>query len=170
MKTDECNNTIYRILHEAFLRNQVTFATGIPCGGQKVIIQNILADGRITHVACTKESEAIGLSAGAFLAGRQPLVYMQNSGLFGCSNDIASLLIPFRLSILMIVTWRGIPGEDAPQHLVTGSATIALLEALGVPYRILTIESAEHVVDDLMVQMRRDWLPGALLIRKGWER
>lgn len=170
MKTRECREGTYQVLHEAFLRNQVTFSSGIPCGGQKSIIQNVLADSRITHVACTRESEAIGLAAGAFLAGRQPLVYMQNSGFFGCSNDIASLLIPFRLHILMTVTWRGIPGEDAPQHRITGSATIALLEALGVPYITLSMEYADQAVDDLFVRMRRDGLPGVLLIRKGWDR
>lgn len=166
----EDRNMVYHVLHEAFLRNGVSFASGIPCGGQKVIIQNILTDSRITHVSCTRESEAIGLSAGAFLAGRQPLIYMQNSGLFGCSNDIASLLIPFRLPIFMTVTWRGVPGEDAPQHQVTGRATIALLEAIGIPYRVLTMDSAHSVIDDLFVQMKRDGLPGALLIKKGWDR
>lgn len=166
----ENHNAIYRVLHETFLRNNVSFASGIPCGGQKIIIQNILADSRITHVACTRESEAIGLSAGAFLAGRQPLVYMQNSGLFGCSNDIASLLVPFRLSIFMTVTWRGAPGEDAPQHQVTGKATIALLEAIGIPYRVLTMDSIHNVIDDLFVQMKRYGLPGALLIKKGWDK
>lgn len=170
MEAIERLNAVYRTLHDAFRRHQVRFASGIPCGGQKAIIQHILADGQITHVPCTKESEAIGLATGAFLAGWQPMVYMQNSGLFACSNDIASLLIPFRLPVLMTVTWRGIQGEDAPQHLVTGRATTTLLEAIGVPYRILTMAAVDTIVDDLFAQMKQDGLPGVLLIRKGWDR
>lgn len=48
---------------------------------------------------------------------------MQNSGLMNSLNDLSSLLITYKIPILFIVSWRGAPGEDAPQHLINGIAT-----------------------------------------------
>lgn len=144
------------------------FATGIPCGAQKLIISGIKSMPEIRHVPCTRESEAIGIACGAYLGGAQPLVYMQNSGFFAASNDIASLLLPYQIPILITVTWRGIPGEDAPQHLFTGSATTRLLDALGIEHRVLSPENAGTAVTDLREAMIRAAIPTVLLIKKRW--
>jgi len=74
-------------MHRLFLEAGVDFASGVPCGVLRHIIRNLVDDAGILHVAANRESEAIGLAAGAYLAGKTPVVYMQNSGLFSASND-----------------------------------------------------------------------------------
>ena len=74
-------------MHRLFLELGVDFASGVPCGVLRHIIRNLVDDAGILHVAANRESEAIGLAAGAYLAGKTPVVYMQNSGLFSASND-----------------------------------------------------------------------------------
>ena len=81
-------------MHRIFLELGVNFASGVPCGVLRHIIKNFNDEKTILHVPANRESEAVGLAAGAYLGGKTPVVYMQNSGLFAASNDIASLLIP----------------------------------------------------------------------------
>ena len=110
-------------LRRALIDIGVSFSTGIPCGILRRVIDVCINDSRIVHVGVNRESEAIGVAVGAYLARHKPLLYMQNSGLFAASNDISSLVIPYGIPLLMIVTLRGCGNEDAPQHLANGEAT-----------------------------------------------
>ena len=155
-------------LHRVIKKYGIDFATGVPCGAQKHIIHNLSHDPDILHVPATKEAEAIGIAAGSYLAGRRPIIYMQNSGLFDSSNDIASLLIPYKIPILLSVTWRGCPGEDAPQHFVTGKSMISLLDSMEVPYEILEKDVIDQIVSSLFESMEEKQIPAAMLIKRGW--
>jgi len=156
--------------HATLKRHGVDFATGVPCGVQKSIIYKLSHDPQICHIPATRESEAIGIAAGAYLAGKTSMVYMQNSGLFNCSNDIASLLIPYKIPILLSVSWRGCEGEDAPQHSITGKATPTLLESLGIPYYILEKNNIGNILASSFKTMEEREIPAAMLIRRGWSR
>jgi len=145
----------------------VDFATGVPCGVQKYIISNLSNDPNIIYTPATRESEAIGIAAGAALAGRKPVVYMQNSGLLNSINDVTSLLIAYRIPVLLSVSWRGAPGEDAPQHFVSGKATIKILDALGLPAQILTKENMKSVVSSSIKLMEEKQTPVVILIVRG---
>jgi len=148
-------------------RYGIDFATGVPCGVQRLVIYNLSHDPDVYHLSATRESEAIGIAAGAYLAGKKPVVYMQNSGLFDCSNDISSLLIQYRIPVLLSVSWRGCPGEDAPQHFVTGKATMPLLDSIGVPHQVVEKENIEEVVSNAFKSMEEKQIPATILIKRG---
>jgi phosphonopyruvate decarboxylase len=176
MKESLFNNTdvnadkYSKILVQLLKEEGYDFATGIPCGVQKHIIHNLKNDSNISHILSNSESESIGIATGAYLAGKKPVLYMQNSGLFASSNDIASLLIPYKIPALFIVTWRGALNEDAPQHKVTGLATIKLINSLGLNWILLnkrnikgTIEKAERILNE-------ESIPFIILIQRGWDK
>ena len=54
-----------------------------------------------------REDSALGLAAGAYLGGRQPVVFMQNSGLGVSMNALVSLHqiydIPALLAVLFLL-------------------------------------------------------------------
>jgi phosphonopyruvate decarboxylase len=54
--------------------------------------------------------------SGAYLGGKRPLVVMQNSGLGVSLNALGSLHILYELPVLLLVTWRGYQGKDAPEQ------------------------------------------------------
>ena len=158
-------------LQQALVEAGINFATGVPCGVLRSIIDFLVCDEHIQHVTVSRESEAIGVATGAYLAGRRPIIYMQNSGLFAASNDISSLLMPYRVPLLMVVTLRGSEGEDAPQHLVNGRATTPLLASFGIPYTVYDAELDIHtVVLDLFEQAADVQLPAILLLKRGWDK
>jgi phosphonopyruvate decarboxylase len=155
-------------LHHLFKKHGVNFATGVPCGVLRNIIDNLMIDSDILHVSVNRESEAVGVATGAYFSGKIPLVYMQNSGLFASSNDIASLLIPYKIPIFFVVTYRGCEGEDAVQHFTTGRATEKLLDSFGLAYQVYNGQDLEILINQMFSEMEKTSLPTILLLKRGW--
>lgn len=122
------------------------FFTGVPCS----LVEGVIAAlerqprGRRTpYIPAVREDVALGLAAGAWLGGRVPAVIMQNSGLGTSANALVSLSLLYRLPALLLMTWRGFEGKDAPEHIVMGEITRPLLDLMGVPHRVLARGSEE---------------------------
>ncbi|MEM5766079.1 MAG: sulfopyruvate decarboxylase subunit alpha [Candidatus Aenigmatarchaeota archaeon] len=146
----------------------INFASGVPCAVQKEIIKYLSNDPDIIHIPATREEEAIGITAGAYLGGKKPVFYMQNSGLGNSINAITSLLIAYKIPVLLLITWRGCPGEDAPQHLPMGEATPMILNSLKIPFQVITKENMEKVVSLSFEYMKKNSLPVAILFIRGF--
>jgi phosphonopyruvate decarboxylase len=103
------------------------FFTGVPDSGLKNFLEDVwrLPDDR--HVPATWEAEAVGIAAGAYLAGRKPCVYLQNAGLGHAVNPLASLCIPYGIEMTLVVGHR----HTLPQHWVMGEVDERLLDLLG---------------------------------------
>jgi len=155
-------------LHATLKREGVNFVSGVPCGVIRHIIRNFQEEPEIMHVPANRESEAIGIVAGAYFANKNPVVYMQNSGLFASSNEIASLLIPYKIPLLMIISYRGVEGEDAVQHLTTGSSTTTLLSSFGIQHIVYDGQDFGIIIPELYKLMSSDSLPKAILLKRGW--
>src|SRR5207245_122100 len=69
------------------------------------------------YVPAVREDSAVGIAAGAYLAGKKPVVLMQNSGLGVCLNAILSLNAIYAIPALLVVSWRGEGGKDAPERI-----------------------------------------------------
>ena len=125
------NAKLYEVMKPVF---GFTFVTGLPCGELRYFIAEASTDREVLHLPTSNEREAVGIAAGAWLAGEKPVLYMQNSGLFLASNDIGSLLLACKIPVPIVASWRGVPGETATQHFATGAATEPLLDAFRVPH------------------------------------
>ena len=140
------------------------FFTGVPCSLVASLISAMEPKGWIAE---TREDAALGLAAGAALAGRLPVVVMQNSG-FGVSlNAIGSLQAIYEIPCLMIVTWRGKDGQDAPEHLVMGRAMPAILDAMQIPARVLAPTTLLEDVAWARATLDRQPGPLALVVPPG---
>lgn len=106
----------------------------MPCSLVAPVIVEL--ERRQCYFGETREDAALGVAAGAYLAGRSPVVLMQNSGLGVSLNALGSLHILYGMPVLLVVTWRGFEGRDAPEHLVMGRVMLGLLELFEIAYRI----------------------------------
>jgi phosphonopyruvate decarboxylase len=143
------------------------FFTGVPCSMISSLIATLEAHPRLPYVPAVREDVAVGLAAGAWLAGRRPMVLMQNSGLGTSLNALVSLSLMYRLPALLLVTWRGHGGTDAPEHLLMGEISPSLLEMIRIPHRVL---SAKTLADDIAwgrTESERLSQPVALLLPPG---
>lgn len=100
-------------------------------------------DPEMILVRVAKEEEAVGISAGAHLAGLRSALLMQNHGFLAAINGIVSLAQLYRIPLLMLISYRGEFGEQHPWQTEGGLVTEPVLQALRVPYRLL--DSPEHV-------------------------
>jgi phosphonopyruvate decarboxylase len=115
------------------------------------------------------EGEAAAYAAGVRLAGGRALVVLQNSGLGNAVNPLASLLVPYRLPAVLLVSWRGQPGrQDEEHHLPMGRATLPILEALGIGARALGPEvDVADAFRRAHAQAEESGLPVALVVPRG---
>jgi phosphonopyruvate decarboxylase len=103
------------------------FFTGVPDSGLKRFLADVSELPPEQHVPATWEAEAVGIAAGAALAGRKPVVYLQNAGLGHAVNPLTSLCIPYGIEMTLVVGHR----HTLPQHKVMGEVDAKLLELIG---------------------------------------
>ena len=148
-------------------RHGYDFFTGVPCSLFAGVARILDDEPRYGYVGAVREDAAIGLAAGAYLGGRQPVVLMQNSGLGVTANAIVSLNQIYDIPALIVVTWRGQDGADAPEHLVMGRVTEPLLRLLDMPFEIFDPASIDAQLASLTDTLRRTRRPVALVVPKG---
>ncbi|MCK5852025.1 phosphonopyruvate decarboxylase [bacterium] len=142
--------------------------TGVPCSILKPVINYAIANEN--YYIASSEGEAMGIAAGFSLAGRKPVVMMQNSGFGNTINPLTSLQQIYKFPMLMLITWRGEPRKpDEPQHKIMGEKLLELLDLLEVPYRI-SADSPEKLKEDIEFLnniAETKSCPVAYVIRKG---
>jgi sulfopyruvate decarboxylase subunit alpha len=101
------------------------------------------ADVRL--LLATREEEAFGIAAGLYLGGRKPTVMLQSSGLGNSLNALTSLLLPYQIPALVVVSMRGDAGEWNSAQVPMGRAVRSIFDAIGVPHA--TVETTAAAQD-----------------------
>src|SRR5713101_8082547 len=149
---------------DALERHGFDFFAGVPCSLIEDLIATLEAHPRLPYVATPREDVAVGMAAGAWFGGKRPAVLMQNSGLGTSLNALASLALMYGLPALLVATWRGHGGKDAPEHVLMGEISPRLLELLGIPHRVLGADTLEADLAWAVTVMDRAMQPVALLV------
>ena len=143
---------------------------GVPCSFFTSLINYVIVGPGLDYIGATSEGEAVGITFGAFLAGRKTVTMCQNSGLGNMVNPLTSLNYPFRVPTLLIVTWRGQPEvKDEPQHEQMGRIMHRLLETLEIPWLPFPVSEAEiaYTMAQVEASMEQRKRPFALVMQKG---
>jgi sulfopyruvate decarboxylase subunit alpha len=125
-------------VHAAAIRD-VVYVPDNPLSHVLRIFEQEFKDVRL--VLATREEEAFGIAAGLYLGGRKPAVLLQSSGLGNSLNAITSLLIPYQIPVLMVISMRGDASEWNAAQVPMGRSLPAMLDALGISYS--RVESAD---------------------------
>jgi sulfopyruvate decarboxylase alpha subunit len=131
--------------------------SGLYAGGSRDVVYvpdnplaHVLAElgeryGDVRLTLAMREEEAFGIAAGLYLGGRRPTVMLQSSGLGNSLNAITSLVLPYQIPMLIIVSMRGDAGEWNAAQVPMGRAVRSIFDAIGVPH--MTVASAEAAAD-----------------------
>jgi sulfopyruvate decarboxylase subunit alpha len=103
----------------------------VPCVLLKGLLEGI-ENSPITHIPITREEEGVGVAAGVALAGKKPVLIMENSGLGNCINALLSLTRPYKLPLVLLISQRDSSGEETSVLRPMNKATPKLLEILRV--------------------------------------
>jgi sulfopyruvate decarboxylase subunit alpha len=144
------------------------FFAGVPCSLLKGLVSTLDNDKSVHYVSATREDSAIGMAVGAWLGGKLPMVLMQNSGLGVSVNALASLSTMYEIPTLLVISWRGEGGNDAPEHIMMGEIMLPILDLMKIPHRILSASEpmAPQVrwAKDVMLSTSK---PAALIVPAG---
>lgn len=144
--------------------------SGVPCSYLRPFINYAIDEKSLNYTGAASEGEAVGISFGSFLTGKQTVTMCQNSGLGNMVNPLTSLNFPFRVPTLVITTWRGEPGRpDEPQHELMGQITHQLLDTMRIPWMPFPndVETVENAIAAAEAKMRETKLPVALVMGEG---
>jgi sulfopyruvate decarboxylase subunit alpha len=98
----------------------------------------------VTTIA-TREEEAFGIAAGLYLGGHKPTVMLQSSGLGNSINALTSLLVPYQIPALIVVSMRGDANEWNAAQVPMGRAVAPILDAIEIPR--IAIASADATAE-----------------------
>ena len=152
---------------EALKERGFDFFCGVADSTVASLIDELSRDPAAGYVPAVREEQAVGLAAGAYLAGRWPCVLMQNSGLGYSLNALTSLNLIYKIPVLLVIGFRGYQGKDAPEHLVMGAHCRQLLEEVGIPVAVPEADGLVEAVAQADAWMRSRRTPAALLIKPG---
>ena len=120
--------------------NDVRLATYVPDNVLKPLIAGVTADNHFTAVCTTREDEAVGMVTGAWMGGMLGCVMMQTSGFGTLANAIASLIVPYQIPAILIVSERGTMGEFNSGQALVARTMRPVLDSLAVTHHTLTDE------------------------------
>ncbi len=113
------------------------FYSGVPCSYQTNLIN--YAINYCDFIMSSNEGDAVATCSGAYLAGKKPVVLLQNSGLGNAVSPLTSLNETFKIPLLGFISHRGEPGnQDEPQHKLMGEITTDLLELMNIKWEYLS--------------------------------
>ncbi|MBK7363129.1 MAG: sulfopyruvate decarboxylase subunit alpha [Micavibrio sp.] len=141
-------------------------STGVPCSLLGALLEELRGNKKCPYYPAVREDAAIGLASGAYLAGAQPVVLIQNSGLGYSLNVLTSLNLIYGIPVLLLITYRG-QGPDAPEHIVMGRSCVNLLKEIGIETAVPEAAELANTLRHAKETMHRSKKPFAIMIQKG---
>lgn len=155
--------------HEPIVRalkaNEVRLVTYIPDNVLAPLIEALHADPYFTVLCPAREEEAAGIVAGAWMAGMRGVTLMQTSGFATLTNTLASLVVPYQMPLVMIVSERGTLGDHQLGQAVVCRTLRPVLQTLGIEhFSIERLDDVAFVVDSMIRQAYATQAPAAIIL------
>lgn len=154
--------------------NGFNFFTGVPCSYFAPLCELLNKETAAFHLPAVREDIAVGLAGGAYLAGKLPVLYMQNSGIGYSLEAFASLPLIYYIPMLALVSYRGPQDQGMEEHLIMGQHTEEILQDFKMKYSIIgePRENAQQTfkpadIKEIKRYLLKEELPYFLLVEKG---
>jgi sulfopyruvate decarboxylase alpha subunit len=152
-------------LIKALKANDVRLVTYIPDNVLTPLIAAVHADSWFKVICPAREEEAAGIVAGAYMGGLRGITLMQTSGFATLPNVLASLVVPYRIPLLMVISERGTLGDHQLGQAIVCSTMRPVLQALGIEhYAIERLDDVEFVVDGMIRQAYATQAAAAIIL------
>jgi sulfopyruvate decarboxylase alpha subunit len=152
-------------LIKALKANDVRLVTYIPDNVLAPLIAGVHADSWFTVICPAREEEAAGIVAGAYMAGLRGITLMQTSGFATLPNVLASLVVPYRIPLLMLISERGTLGDHQLGQAIVCRTMRPVLQTLGIEhFAIERLDDVEFVTDSMIRQAYATQAPAAIIL------
>jgi sulfopyruvate decarboxylase alpha subunit len=165
MSTTPTKETWSEIVVRVLKANDVKLVTYVPDNVLLPLIRLLHADPYFTVMTPAREEEAVAIVAGAYMAGMRGITLMQTSGFATIPNALASLVCPFQIPLVMMVSERGTLGEFQQGQAMVCRTMRPVLQSLGVEhFAIQQLDQVEFVVDGMIKQAFSTQAPAAIIL------
>jgi sulfopyruvate decarboxylase alpha subunit len=145
--------------------NDVRLVTYVPDNVLRPLIDGATSDNYFISVNATREDEAIGMIAGAWMGGLKGVVMMQTSGFGVIPNALASLIVPFQIPAILVISERGTMGEFNVGQVMVSRVMRPTLDSLAVTHHTLDDErTMRFIVDSSIKQAITTQAPVAFIL------
>lgn len=126
-------------VHAVLREKGVNAVTTVPDFIQFALHDRLKTDPDMTYLECSAENQALTAAMGMYVGGLEPIVMMQNQGLFNCINSLRSVGIDGSIPLVLFVGAFGREFSNLGKPLtesrrVMVNRTQPVVEALGLPF------------------------------------
>jgi sulfopyruvate decarboxylase alpha subunit len=165
MSTSQTNETWYAVIARVLKANDVNLVAYIPDNVLAPLIKLMHADPDFTVVCPAREEEAVAIVAGAYMAGKRGIALMQTSGFATIPNALASLICPYEIPLLMMISERGTLGDFQKGQAIVCRTMRPVLQSLGIEhFAVQDMSQLEFVVDNMIKQAFATQAPAAMIL------
>ncbi len=145
--------------------NGVRLVAYVPDNILAPLVSGAATDDHFISVGATREDEAVGIVTGAYMAGLRGVVMMQTSGFALIANALATLVVPYQIPAILIVSERGVMGEFNVGQALVARTLRPTLDTLGIVHHTLAEASTlRFVLDSSIKQAFTTQAPVALIL------
>ena len=150
---------------KALKANDVRLVTYIPDNVLSPLIKAVHEDSFFKVICPAREEEAVGIVAGAWMAGMRGITLMQTSGFATIPNALASMIVPYQIPALMLISERGTLGDHQLGQAIACRTMRPVLQTLGIEhFGIERLEDVEFAVDGMAKQAYATQAPAAIIL------
>jgi sulfopyruvate decarboxylase TPP-binding subunit len=155
-----------QVLYDAIKALGVTHILTVPDTHQKSLLASLVADTDLPFITLSTEDEAICVNAGLWMGGAQPLVIIQNVGLFAAMNALRGVSMDMMVPTCMLVGQYGRNVKNAVEDDAQSGVRLIepLLQTIGVKYYRLDHESDLGVLKQAFEESRSERKPVVVLV------
>ena len=155
----------HEIVVKVLKAHQVKLVAYVPDNVLAPLIRALHADPFFTVLAPAREEEAVGIVTGAYMGGTRGIVLMQTSGFATLPNALASLVVPYRIPLLMMISERGTLGDHQLGQVMVCRTMRPILDSMGIEnFGIERLDDVEFVVDRMIQQAFSTQAPAAMIL------
>ena len=135
---------------DALIENNYTHLCVVPCSFAKNVINEAINNKNIEYLPAASEAVACSIAAGLKMAGKNPIVIVQSSGLTNMASCITSLLKPYGVTFPILSSWRTYKeGDSEIQHQHLATELPKLISAYGYKHHILDSQNLDNAITQI---------------------
>lgn len=131
--TKKAIDTVVKGLKEAGVNVIVT----LPESNFKELYPVLYHDEEFRYIMVTNEAEGVSIAAGEWLAGKKPIMLMENAGFRVAIEPLARLGLTHGIPVMMLMCYTGDIGERNWWGVAHGQTMEPLLQAMRIPYIVV---------------------------------
>ncbi|HZU77230.1 MAG TPA: thiamine pyrophosphate-binding protein [Dehalococcoidia bacterium] len=153
-------------LHREIKQLGISHVVTVPDTHQRSLLARLFADPEIRTITVATEDEAMGVNAGLHVGGAEPMLVIQQLGLFASVNTLRGLALDMNVPTFIMA---GLYGRDVtcsvadnPQRSV--HQIVPLLRALAVPQYLMESPDDVWMLRRAFDQSRQTSGPAVVLV------